>query len=68
MPLTSTGVFKPATVFPTEPVNDPALDTVTFASASKSNDPVCHEVELILQQQKPLCLDQFSNEETARCR
>ena len=40
IPLTSTGVFKPATVFPTEPVNDPALDTVTFASASKSNDPI----------------------------
>ena len=40
IPVTSTGVFRPATVEPIELVKDPALVTSTSAFASKLNDPI----------------------------
>ena len=40
IPVTSTGVFNPATVVPIELVKEPALVTVTLASASNPKDPI----------------------------
>ena len=39
LPVTSTGVLRPATVVPTEPVNWPALETITVASPEILEEP-----------------------------